>query len=236
MGCWRAGEPENGAEQMDIIDRAMEEGRSALSEYESKLVLASYGVPVTRERLVSDVQDLNTVLGEIGYPVVLKACSWEVTHKTEKGLVRSDIRNSDEARAAFEEIIKGLGGSDGAILVQEMLKGKRELVVGLTRDPQFGPCVMFGLGGIFTEVLEDITFRVAPLEETDALEMMEEIRGHRILEAARGMDAADRKMLADILIKVGQIAMENEKIKEIDINPVIVSGSKPVAADALIIL
>lgn len=221
---------------MEVIEKAVSEGRSALSEYESKLVLASYGVPVTRERLVSDIQDLDTALGEIGYPVVMKACSWEITHKTEKGLIRSDIRNRDEARDAFEEIIKGLGGNDRAVLVQEMLKGKRELVVGLTRDPQFGPCVMFGLGGIFTEVLEDITFRVAPLEEADALEMIGEIRGHRILEAVRGMEAADRKMLADILIKVGQIGMENEKIKEIDINPVIVSGSKPVAADALIIL
>jgi acetyl-CoA synthetase (ADP-forming) len=99
-----------------------------------------------------------------------------------------------------------------------MVKGQRELVIGLTRDAQFGPCVMFGLGGIFTEILKDISFRVAPLERRDALEMMHDIKGHRILEAVRGMEAADLDALADILIKVGQIGLENEKVKEIDIN------------------
>jgi len=126
--------------------------------------------------------------------------------------------------------------TEKAVLVQKMVKGQRELVVGLTRDPQFGPCVMFGLGGIFTEILKDISFRVAPLEERDALEMMREIRGHKILESVRGMPAADVDMLAEILINIGRIGLENEQVKEIDINPVIISGSRPVAVDALIIL
>jgi acetyl-CoA synthetase (ADP-forming) len=129
-----------------------------------------------------------------------------------------------------------LEGQDKAVLVQEMVKGPRELVVGLTRDPQFGPCVMFGLGGIFTEILKDISFRVAPLEKRDALEMMQEIKGHKILEAVRGMEAADLDMFSQILINVGQIGMEHEKVKEIDINPVIISGNKPVAVDALVVL
>ena len=120
--------------------------------------------------------------------------------------------------------------------MQEMIKGSRELVVGLTRDAQFGPCVMFGLGGIFTEMLEDISFRVAPLKKQDALEMMREIRAHKILGAIRGMTAADLEMLAEILIRVGQIGMENEAIKEIDINPVILSRGKPIAVDALVVL
>jgi acyl-CoA synthetase (NDP forming) len=110
------------------------------------------------------------------------------------------------------------------------------LVIGLTRDAQFGPCVMFGLGGIFTEILKDISFRIAPLEKRDALEMMRDIKGHKILDAVRGMEAADLDVLADILIKVGQIGMENDRIKEIDINPVILSGSKPIAVDALVVL
>jgi len=129
-----------------------------------------------------------------------------------------------------------MDGKENAVLVQEMVKGQRELVIGLTRDPQFGPCVMFGLGGIFTEILKDISFRVAPLEKRDALEMMREIKGQKILEAVRGMPAADLDMLAELLINVGRIGLENEQIKEIDINPVIISGSKPVAVDALIIL
>ena len=220
---------------MEIIEKALKEGKTTLSEYESKQVLASYGIPVTKELLVDNVQDLINATKEIGYPLVLKGCSSGIAHKTEKGLIRVDIRNEAEAKAAFEEIAANIGAED-AILVQEMVKGQRELVIGLTRDPQFGPCVMFGLGGIFTEILKDISFRVAPLEERDALEMMQDIKGHKILEAVRGMEAADLNIFSDILIKVGQIGLENEDVKEIDINPVIISGNQPVAVDALVVL
>jgi len=160
----------------------------------------------------------------------------DILHKTEKGLIRVDIRNDDEAKVAFNEIIAGMNGNEKTVLVQEMIKGKRELVAGLTRDSQFGPCVMFGLGGIFTEVLKDISFRVAPLEKLDAMEMMQKIKGHKILDSIRGMDAADLNILADILIALGRIGLENENIKEIDINPLILSGGKPVAVDALVVL
>ena len=221
---------------MKIIENAISEGRTALSEYESKQVLAAYEIPVTRELLIDNIEDLNKAIEKIGHPLVLKGCSPEITHKTEKGLIRLDIRSEMEAGTAFEEITAGMNGTEKAVLVQEMVKGQRELVVGLTRDPQFGPCVMFGLGGIFTEVLKDITFRLAPLEKHDALEMMQEIKGHKILEAVRGMEAADLDMLAGIMINVGRIGIENEQVKEIDINPVIISGSRPVAVDALIIL
>ena len=220
---------------MEIIEKALKEGRTTLSEYESKQVLASYGIPVTRELIVDNVQDLINATKEIGYPLVLKGCSSDIAHKTEKGLIKVDIRNEDEAKTAFEEIAANIGAED-AILVQEMVKGQRELVIGLTRDPQFGPCVMFGLGGIFTEILKDISFRVAPLEKRDALEMMQDIKGHKILEAVRGMEAADLDMFSDILIKLGQIGLENEHVKEIDINPVIISGNQPVAVDALVVL
>jgi len=221
---------------MEIIEKALKEKRTSLSEYEAKQILASYQIPVAREILVDDVKNLMNAAEEIGYPLVLKGCSPDIAHKTEKGLIRVDIRNHKEAGAAFEEVMTAMDGSQKAVLIQEMVKGQRELVIGLTRDPQFGPCVMFGLGGIFTEILKDISFRVAPLEKRDALEMMREIKSRKILESVRGMPAVDMDMLADILINVGRIGLENETVKEIDINPVIISGNKPVAVDALVVL
>jgi acetyl-CoA synthetase (ADP-forming) len=222
---------------MQIISNALKEGRTTLTEYESKQVLASYDLPVTRENLVSSMEDLLRAAEQIGYPLVIKGNSAEIAHKTETGLIRVDVRNDEEATVAFKEISAALNGAgDGAVLVQQMIKGQRELVVGLTRDAQFGPCVMFGLGGIFTEVLKDTVFRVAPLEKQDAFDMMQEIRASKILEEIRGMTAVDKDMLAEMLVTVGRIGIENDRIKEIDINPLIISGGKPVAVDALIVL
>ena len=228
--------PRKHGDYMEIIENALKEGRTTLSEYESKVLLASYQIPVTREMVVGTSDELISATQEIGYPVVIKACSPEISHKTEKGLIRIDIRNDDEALQAYDDVTAGMSPSKGAILVQEMVKGKRELVIGLIRDPQFGPCVMFGLGGIFTEILKDVSFRLAPLEERDALEMMGEIKAHKILDAVRGMEPADKGALTEMLINVGKIGLENDAIKEIDINPVIISGSRPVAADALVVL
>ena len=221
---------------MRILEKALAEGRSALSEYEAKQFLKTYQIPVTRERTVTDEEGLKTAIEEIGFPLVLKGCASTIAHKTGKGLIEVDIRNMEKALSAFQNIMANMIEEDGQVLVQEMIKGQRELVVGLTRDPQFGPCVMFGLGGVFTEVLKDISFRVAPLEKRDALEMMSEIKAHKILDAVRGMPEADRDLLAEILINVGRIGLENDAVKEIDINPLILSGSKPVAVDALVVL
>jgi len=221
---------------MDLIKDALDEGRTSLSEYESKQLLSVYKIPVTKEVLIGNRESLVEAIEEIGYPIVLKGCSPDIAHKTEKGLIRVDIRNEDEALTAFQEINAGMNGTENSVIVQELIRGKRELVAGLTRDPQFGPCIMFGLGGIFTEILNDVSFRVAPLEKYDALEMMQEIRGRKILDAVRGMETVDLDMLADILITIGKIGMENERIKEIDINPLIISNGKPVAVDALVVL
>ena len=222
---------------MQIINNALKEGRTTLTEYESKQVLASYDLPVTREKLVSSLEDLLKAAEQIGYPLVIKGSSAEISHKTETGLIRVDVRNDEESTLAFREISAAMNGAgDGAVLIQQMVKGQRELVVGLTRDAQFGPCVMFGLGGIFTEILKDTVFRVAPLEKQDALEMMQEIRANKILEEIRGMAAVDKDILAEMLMTVGRIGIENDRIEEIDINPVIISGGKPVAVDALIVL
>jgi acyl-CoA synthetase (NDP forming) len=226
----------NKGDHMDILNNAIKQGRTTLSEYESKIVLASYKIPVTRETMVEASSDLFAATHEIGYPVVMKGCSPEISHKTERGLVRIDVRNDTEALNAFNDIMSGMNGTGSAVLVQEMVKGRRELVIGLIRDPQFGPCVMFGLGGIFTEILRDVSFRLAPLEKRDALEMMNEIKAHKILDAVRGMEPVDRDILSEMLINVGNIGLSNDTIKEIDINPVIISGSRPVAADALVVL
>jgi acetate---CoA ligase (ADP-forming) subunit beta len=219
-----------------VIAQARREGRSTLSEYESKQVLAAYQLPVTREILVEQRAALTEAARHIGYPLVMKGCSADIAHKTEQNLVRVDVRDDQEALTAFDEITAAMRDAHPAVLVQEMIKGRRELVIGLTRDPQFGPCVMFGLGGIFTEVLNDTSFRKAPLTKHDALEMMQEIRGHKILEAVRGMAAADTDCLAQMLIDVGAIGLELGAVAAIDLNPVILCGSKPIAADALIVL
>ncbi|MGO9117592.1 MAG: acetate--CoA ligase family protein [Desulfomonilaceae bacterium] len=220
---------------MGIIEQALSENRTTLSEYESKKLLATYGIPVSREVLVLNRAELIPALKQIGYPMVLKGCSPQISHKTEQGVVRLDVRSEEEALIAYDEISSSIGNGAG-VLVQEMVKGQRELMAGLTRDPQFGPCVMFGLGGIFTEILKDVSFRLAPLEEKDALDMMEEIKGHRILDAIRGMEQVNRGTVAGILIALGAVGVENERIKEIDVNPLIIRKGEPIAVDALVVL
>jgi len=221
---------------MEIIEKAIQGEQSALSEFDSKQVLAAYKIPITKEVMVKDAAELDKAVQQIGYPLVMKGCSAEIAHKTEKGLIQVDLRNEDESKAAFEDINGKLEGDDAAVLVQEMVKGQRELVVGMTRDPQFGPCVMFGLGGIFTEILKDVSFRVAPLTRRDAMDLMDDFKGKKILDAVRGMEAVDREVLADILIAVGQIGMEHDEIQEIDVNPLKILKGKPVAVDALVVL
>jgi acetate---CoA ligase (ADP-forming) subunit beta len=167
---------------------------------------------------------------------VLKGSSRTLTHKTEHKLIELGIDSDQALEKAYTALTeRGMGQLDG-ILVQQMVKGERELVAGLIRDPQFGPCVMFGLGGIFTEVLKDVTFRVAPLEMRDALEMMDEIRARKLLDAFRGKPAVNRDALAKALINLGRIGLEVEEVAEIDINPMIIHDDMPIAVDALVIL
>lgn len=221
-----------------VIEQALKKGQSALSEYESKQLLAKYGIPITVERLAKTADDATAAAAEIGYPVVLKACGPEITHKTERELVVLGVRNSEELRFAFDKISTNLGDtpSDG-VLVQQMISGERELVIGLIRDPQFGPCVMFGLGGIFTEILKDTSFRVAPITEEDALQMMDDIRAKDILGPVRRMAPADKPQLAKALVGLGQIGIEQDDVAEIDVNPLIIAqDGSPVAVDALVVL
>ncbi|MEK6655330.1 MAG: acetate--CoA ligase family protein [Thermodesulfobacteriota bacterium] len=215
---------------------AMGQGSKTLSEFESTRLLAGFGIPTAKGILAQDLEEVKKAAESIGYPVVLKACSPEVSHKTESGLVAVDLRNEADLELAFQKISGSSPAKGGGFLVQEMIKGERELVMGMIRDPQFGPCVMFGLGGIFTEILGDVTFRPAPLSEADAAEMMREIKGNKILDAVRGMPAVDADSLIQCLMAIGRIGMEREEIEAIDVNPLIIQGSKPVAVDALVVL
>jgi acetyl-CoA synthetase (ADP-forming) len=222
---------------MGIIDEAVSKGQKALSEYQAKMFLGEYDIPITREELVMGEEEAIKTAESMGFPVVLKANGPDISHKTERNLVQVGLDDPEEVRSAYKEIIENLGDEpyDG-VLVQEMIKGDREFVVGLVRDPQFGPCVMFGLGGIFTEVLKDTSFRVAPIEKYDALQMMDEIQSKDLLGPFRGKEAVDRDQLANILIAIGDIGMKYDDVREIDINPIKIDGPRPVAVDALVVL
>lgn len=220
----------------EIISRAMGRKQRALSEYDSKSLIHSAGVSTVREKLARSREEALLFAKEFGYPVVLKGCSERLLHKTEKGMVKLNLGSAEAVGAAWDDITgKDDIGLDG-VLVQEQVRGDREFVMGLIRDPQFGPCVMFGLGGIFTEVLKDASFRVAPLSEFDAEEMLEEISARDMLDEFRGSPAVDRDQLVKALVGLGDLAMQYPDIAEIDINPVIVAGNRPVAVDALVVL
>jgi acyl-CoA synthetase (NDP forming) len=220
---------------MDLIYKAIAEGRSALSEHESKQLLAGFGIPVTSEIVALDADEAVLSAAKIGFPVVLKASGASLSHKTDVGGVALNIGTGPEVRKEAERLLKVPGCE--ALLVQEMVGGGREMVCGLTRDPQFGPCVMFGIGGILTEVFEDIVFRVAPLSLSDARDMVAEIRGTKIVGPFRGEEAADMDALCQTLVALGEIAIRYNEVFEVDINPLkLRPNGKPVAVDALVVL
>ncbi len=218
-----------------IITQAIDNRQKCLSEYESKQVLKSVGITITDELLATTKDEARAAANKIGYPVVMKGCSDKLTHKTEMGMVRLGINNDDELLKNYDEISAVDMELDG-VLIQEMVNGSREFVIGLHRDPQFGPCVMFGLGGIFTEVLKDATFRIAPLTEEDAHEMVDEIKAKALLGNFRGNVAVDKEKLIKALIGVGEIGIKFQSVAEIDINPLIISEGTPVAVDGLVVL
>lgn len=220
---------------LDVIKKALKEGRKTLSEYESRLVIESAGVFVSAAALTKTKEEAIQEAEKMGYPVVMKGCSAELSHKTEVGMVVLNINDAEQVGRVFDELIVKANNLDG-ILVEKMVRGSREFVIGLSRDPSFGPCVMFGLGGIFTEALKDVTFRVAPMTKEDALEMIDEIKTKKLLGEFRGGPAVDREALAKALVGVGDLGIKYDAIAEIDINPLIICGDKPVAVDALVVL
>jgi hypothetical protein len=172
---------------------------------------------------------------KIGYPVALKACSWEIMHKSGKGLISLNIENATQLKDNFQSIQKA-AGKPVPVLVQEMLQGSREFLAGMTRFAGFGPCVAFGLGGVFTEIYKDTTIRMAPLANVDAQEMFADIRARKILEEFRGMPKVKLNKLSQIIQAVGNISLLHPEIAEIDLNPIIISRAMPIVADALIVL
>ncbi len=207
-----------------------------LSEAESRRLLAEHGIPLVESRTVQSSSQAARAAEELGFPVVLKGTGRDLAHKTESGLVFLNLADTAGVEKAYQDIQSQAGDKLEAVLVQRMIASDREFVAGMKRDPQFGPCVMFGLGGIFTEVLKDVSFRVAPLERIDAEEMLDEVQASRLLGPVRGQPAADRRALGDLLIALGKAGLEKEEIAEIDLNPILLDGSRPVAADALVVL
>jgi acetyl-CoA synthetase (ADP-forming) len=220
---------------MDLLKQALAEGLPALDEYRAKRFLSTFGIPVSRESVARDPAAAAAAAETIGFPVVLKVVGHALYHKTEVGGVVLDVKSSDEVKRESVRLLNVPGCE--ALLVQEMVRGSRELVCGMTRDPQLGPCVMFGLGGIFTEALDDAVFRVAPLALSDALEMAGEIRSVKILSAFRGESPVKLEAVAKLLVALGEIGLQHEAVQAIDINPIkIRTDGTPVAVDALISL
>lgn len=209
----------------------------SLSEAESKALLAGYGIPVVKEERVNDVAGAIRSAEDIGFPVVVKAHGSTLTHKSERGLVRLGLIGSEQVKVAAEEMALAAGDELEGFLVQPMLHGRREFVAGMLRDPMFGPVVMFGLGGVFTEALNDVVFRGAPVDEIEAGCMLDEIAASSLLGSFRGEQPADRKTLIDCLVGISRLAIEREDIAEVDINPLLVDPDGKVrAVDGLVVL
>jgi acyl-CoA synthetase (NDP forming) len=222
---------------LDIINKAKCQGRTTLTEAEAKKVLKKYGVPVVEEKIVKSIEETESMAEKIGYPLVLKALGARLTHKTEKGLVKLNLKNKEDVRSAALYIKDAAGSDLEGFLIQPMLEGKREFVAGLFHDDQFGPTVMFGLGGIFTEAIGDVVFSIAPLDENDARRMIQELDAQKLLGAFRGEKAADKDALIKTIMGLSKIGIEIPQIREIDINPLIVGADgKITAVDALIVL
>lgn len=206
-----------------------------LDEHLSKELLRACGVPTVPERIVTGEEQVEVTAAAIGYPVVMKGLLPGGIHKTEMGLVRLDIPDGPTARRAFATLMEQMEGR-GQILIQRQIPGKVELILGLLRDPQFGPCVMFGLGGVTAELFDDAVFAVVPLTRRDALGLIGRIRGQKMLNSFRGTPPVDREEIARILVALGEIGLAFPRIREIDINPLICGAEGPIAVDATIIL
>ncbi len=216
----------------------------ALSESESKQLLRYYGISTTRERLVQEEDEAIEAGREIGFPLVVKVDSRDILHKTEAGVVKIGIKNEQELKTAYREVLENAkkykpDAVINGVLVQEMVSDGVEMIVGVNRDPNFGPVLIVGIGGIFIEAIEDVSMRLVPIHRIDALQMLEELRGKKILKGFRGKPPADVDQLVEIMIRVARIAYDHQdRIKEMDLNPVMVlpKGKGAKTVDALVVL
>ena len=219
-----------------ILNQALEADRPALTEYQAKQVLARYGIPVVTESVADPPDQAVRAAVDTGFPVVLKGLGSNLLHKTERGLVHLNLPDPDSVRRAAEKITAAAGKDLEGLLVQAQLESRREFVAGLFRDPQFGPVVMFGIGGILTEALSDVAFRLAPLARVDVEEMLAELKAGALLGDFRGDKAVNLDQLTEILMAIGRLGVDQPSISEIDINPLLVNpAGELVAVDALIV-
>jgi len=224
-----------------IVQGALSRGRNFLLEPESKEVVGSYGMPITKFKVCKSVEEAIKYSHEIGYPVVLKIVSPDVLHKSDVGAVKVNLKNDSEVREAYGEIVKNVKKFKNdvkvvGVIVEELAPQGNEVIVGMAKDPQFGPALMFGLGGIFVEVLKDVSFRIAPLTEYDARDMIQEIKGYPILTGIRGQKPADIDSLVDIILRVSKLVTEHPEIEQLDLNPIFVYPQGAKIVDARIIL
>ena len=221
-----------------LLEEASSSNRRVLTEYESKKIFKEIGIPVTREILAETIEEAISAGDKIGYPLVLKISSPHVSHKSDFGGVYLGIRDEEELKAACENLRRQAErqGIEYSFLVQEMAKPGQELLVGSKRDPTFGPVVIFGLGGIFTEILDDISIRLSPVDRQEASAMLREIRGRKLLDGYRGLPPVDLDAVVDVILRVSDLMESYDSITELDINPLFGYEDGVLAVDGLIVL
>jgi acetyl-CoA synthetase (ADP-forming) len=227
--------------KFSILDRFRKEGRSILTEFESKRILKQAGIPIVETRLAKTQKEAVSISGKMGLPVALKIISPDVIHKSDSGGVRLSLNSLTEVKKAYDEILKRVkkqfpDAVVHGVSIQKMVPSGTEVIVGTSKDPQFGSVIMFGLGGIFVELLKDVSFRVIPVERRDAQEMIQEIKGYPLLQGYRGKEPASISALVEIILKISKMMEENPHIKELELNPLFAYKDKAVAVDARIIL
>jgi acyl-CoA synthetase (NDP forming) len=224
-----------------IIGEVKRASRTLLTEIESKALLSEAGIPTVETKLAASKEEAIVISKKLGFPVALKIVSPEITHKSDVGGVKLGLKTSKQVKEAYDEIISSVQQKypkaiiDG-VSVQKMARPGIEVIIGMTKDAQFGPVLMFGLGGILVELLKDVSFRIVPLEREDAQEMIREIKGYPLLEGYRGSEPIDVSILEEILIKVSRFVDKNPEIKELDLNPVFAYKDGAVAVDARVVL
>ena len=223
------------------IAAARADGRTLLTEVESKQLLHDAGINVTQARLATSADDAVAAADDIGYPAVLKIVSGDIAHKSDVGGVELGLGDGDAVRAAYDRIMAAVaanapGSSVGGVSVQQMAAQGTEIIIGTTTDPQFGPVLAFGLGGIMVEVLKDVAFRIVPLESRDARQIVREIRGFPVLEGVRGQAGADLDALEAMILQVSAFAEEHPEVAELDLNPVFAYPDGAIAVDARVVL
>ena len=226
---------------LQIFSQVRKEERKYLLETEAKTVCREYGIPVTEFKLAKNEAEAVKFAEEVGYPLVLKIVSPDIVHKSDVGGVLIDLKDAKDVKNAYKQIMDNAKKNKPnaritGILIQEMAPQSTEVIVGATKDPQFGPTIMFGLGGIFVEILKDVTFRIAPITEDEAREMIAEVKAYPLLEGYRNSPPADIEAIVRILMNTSRLVTEHEEIKELDLNPIMVYEKGAKTVDARIIL